>query len=66
MVQSGVGEKPRVGGAEGRAVCTGQEGQELGLEVEEGFCDRASSTTISSSDILLRGMGNHRRPLIRG
>lgn len=37
MARSGDGEEPRVGGAEGRTVCTGQEWQEMVLGVKEDF-----------------------------
>lgn len=39
MARSGDGEEPRVGGAEGRPVCTGQEWQEMGLGGKEDFRD---------------------------
>lgn len=61
MRRSGNGEKPHVGGAQGRAVCKELKWQEVGLGMEEGRipCCRAPSATIRISDLAL----GSRKPL---
>ena len=55
-----------MGGAQGRAVCKGQEWQETGLERKEGRIPRCRvpSITIRTLDLILWATGNHRSPLI--